>query len=213
MAQQRQIDEHGDACDGEREGAAGDRPPASRGHRYGKRQQREREQRQDDAERADSVGGAQRAHGEALASEVQQPRIDVGRDLARDVRCERAQGGDDDSSGIGQAERHVAAAIEQQAVPLIGREPDQPAKLLRGDDRVDYRRDDRPRGDQIGGALVDHLHDDLARDHAPHRLVTERGDGAIGEGVRVQQLLAHVQASPADDHRCGGDDRERDAER
>ena len=193
MAQQRQIDEHGDAGDGERDGAAGDRLAPARGHRHGACEQREREQRQDEAERADLVGGAQGANCEALASQVKQPRIHIGGDLARDVRRERPHGGDDDRAGIGEAEGDVAAAIEQQAVPLIGREPDQGAELLRGDDRVDHGGDHRPRGDQVRGALVDDLHDDLARHHAAHRLLAERGDRAIGEGVRAEQLLANVQ--------------------
>ena len=63
--------------DRERDRAASDRLAPARRDRDAEREQGERRERQHDAERADVVGVAQCAHGEALASQLQQLRVDI----------------------------------------------------------------------------------------------------------------------------------------
>ena len=94
---------------------------------------------------------------------------------------------------------------------LLGGEPDHAAELRRGDDRFDDGVEQRTRREQVGRALVDHLHDELARDHPSHRCLVQRRDGAFGEGGRLEQLLARVQAGSTEDQRDRSEDRAHDA--
>ncbi len=159
----------------------------------GEEQQHGRE-REQQPEQAQLVCDRQRLARELVAVEVEDVRVDVVGDVARELGGDRLHGEADDLGGVAEVHERVALLPDEE--DLVGLERGAPEDLAEGlglHDRVDDRLQQRPGGDEVGRAAVDQVDDDLARDEVAQPVVVERRDGAVGERLAVDDLLARVQ--------------------
>ena len=152
---------------------------------------RDREQQ---PEQAQVVGDRQRLARELVAVEAEDVRVDVVGYVARELGRDRLHGESDDRGRVAEVHERVALLPdEEDLVRLEGGAPEDLAERPGLHDRVDDRLEQRPGGNEVGRAAVDQVDDDLARDEVAQPVVVERRDGAVGERLAVDDLLARVE--------------------
>ena len=186
-------------------------PPVGRDDDRGDERQH-RHQRQHDAEHPHRVGRRQGRAGEVAPAQRPEPHREVLRELPGEARRDRARPKLTTSAASLRSKsalrrsrtkktRFVSTAAERNSAPeRVGLQH-----------ALDHRLEQRPRGDEVGGAAVDEVDDDLPAHELADIVVLERRHRAVGERVAVDHLLPEVEGDRAEEDQDRADHDEPDA--
>jgi len=156
----------------------------------------QRQQRQQKPQEADVVGGRQRALREAAVAQVGEGGVEVLGHLFGEHRRDRLEPEADQLGGVGEVEDEVVlVADEEDAIGLERGAPEEPAEGPGVDHGVHHGLQHRAARNQVRGAPLNEVDDDLAADHLAHVVVFQRRLRPVGEPLRRDHLVARVKST------------------
>ena len=131
--------------------------------------------------------------------------------FVRELRSQRLERPAQDGPDVGERQRRrVQVLLEDGLVDVADPGLEQALKDTAADDPGDHALDHRPGRDQVRLGVEHEVVGDQGRDLVLDRVVVERGPGALGELVGVEdrdRRVADDHGSEQDDRREHGEDR------